>query len=58
MLCDDLETWDKEVKREVQKGGDMGIYICIRLISLCCTTETNTVLLSNYTPIKIYLKKE
>ena len=25
--------------------------------SLCCTTETNTVLWSNYTPIKIYKKK-
>ena len=24
--------------------------------SLWCTTETNTVLWSNYTPIKIYLK--
>ena len=25
--------------------------------SLCCTTETKTVLWSNYNPIKIYLKK-
>ena len=26
--------------------------------SLCCTTETNSVLSSNYTPVKIYLKKK
>ena len=25
--------------------------------SLCCTAETNTTLYSNYTPIKINLKK-
>ena len=26
--------------------------------SLCCATETNTVLQSNYTPIKIYSKNK
>ena len=26
--------------------------------SLCCTLETNTTLQSNYTPIKINLKKD
>ena len=29
MLCDDLEWWDTEDGREVQEGGDMGIYVYI-----------------------------
>ena len=29
MLCDDLEGWDREGRREVQEGGDMGIYVYI-----------------------------
>ena len=44
MLYNDLETWDREGGREAQEGGDMGIYVCVWMISLCCTTETNTVL--------------
>ena len=32
MLCDDLEGWDKEDGREAQEGGDVGTYVCIRLI--------------------------
>ena len=40
MLCDDLEGWDREEGREAQEGGDMGHMAD----SLCCTTETNTVL--------------
>ena len=28
-------------------------YICIHGDSLCCTVEANTILQSNYTPIKI-----
>ena len=28
-LCDNLEGWDKEGGREMQEGGDMGIYVCI-----------------------------
>ena len=32
MLCDDLEGWDREGRRETQEGGDMGIYVCIWLI--------------------------
>ena len=32
MLCDDLEGRDREGGRETQEGGDMGIYVCIRLI--------------------------
>ena len=44
MLCNDLETWDREGGREAQEGGDMG-NICMHMAdSLCCTTETNTVL--------------
>ena len=32
--------------------------MCMHMADLlCCATETNTVLWSNYTPIKIYLKK-
>ena len=26
MLCDHLEGWDREGGREMQEGGDMGIY--------------------------------
>ena len=32
MLCDHLEGWDGEGGREMQEGGDMGIYVCIQLI--------------------------
>ena len=34
MLCDDLEGWDREDGREVQEGGDEGIWgrVCIWLI--------------------------
>ena len=32
MLCDDLEGWDREGRRETQEGGDMGIYVYIQLI--------------------------
>ena len=32
MLCDDLEGWDREGGREAQEGGDMEIYVYIRLI--------------------------
>ena len=45
MLCDHLEGWDREGGREAQEGGDMGIYICVRIAdSLCYTAETNTPL--------------
>ena len=27
VLCDHLEGWDREDGREMQKGGDMGIYV-------------------------------
>ena len=29
MLCDHLEGWDREGGREMQDGGDMGIYVYI-----------------------------
>ena len=32
MLCDHLEGWDREGGREMQEGGDMGIYVYIELI--------------------------
>ena len=48
MLCGDQNG------KEIQKRGD--ICICIA-DSLCCTVETNTILQSNYTPIKIFLKR-
>ena len=51
MLCDYLEGWDREGRRETQEGGDMGIYIYIYIYiyiciadSLCFKAETNTPL--------------
>ena len=32
MLCDHLEGWDREGRREAQEGRDMGIYVYIWLI--------------------------
>ena len=29
MLCDHLEGWDREGEREMQEGGDMGIYVYV-----------------------------
>ena len=49
MLCDDLDGWDGGGGKETQEGGDVGIHIAD---SLHCTTETNTTLYSNFTPIK------
>ena len=48
MLCDDLNG------KKIQKTGDTCIHIAD---SLCCTAETNPILQSNYTPIKINFKK-
>lgn len=45
MLCDDLDGYDGEGEREIQEGGD----ICMHMaISLNWTSETNTMLKSNY----------
>ena len=44
VLCGDLNGW------KVQKGG----HICVSMAdSFCCAVETNTMLWSNYTAIKI-----
>ena len=32
MLCDHLEGWDRDGGSETQEGGDMGIYVYIKLI--------------------------
>ena len=49
MLCDNLDGWDGVGGgREVQEGGD----ICIPVVDSCCTAETNTILQSNFPPIK------
>ena len=32
VLCDHLEGWDREGRREAQERGDMGIYVYIELI--------------------------
>ena len=32
MLCDQLEGWDREGGREMQEGGDMGIYVYVYMI--------------------------
>ena len=43
MLCDLLEGWDREGRRETQEGGDMGyMYMCTD--SLSYKAETNTPL--------------
>ena len=47
--------WGHLNGKEIPKRGD----ICKRTAdSLCCTVETNTALWSNYTPVKITLKKQ
>ena len=49
MLCDNLDGWDGVGGgREVQERGD----ICTPVVDSCCTAETNTILQSNYPPIK------
>ena len=32
VLCDHLEGWDREGRKETQEGGDVGIYVYIELI--------------------------
>ena len=50
VLCDNLDGWDGVGDgREVQEGGD----ICTPMADSCCSmAETNTILESNYSPIK------
>ena len=59
MLCDHLEGWDREGRREGDTRGKRYGDICICITdSLCYKAEANTPLLSNYTPIKMLKKKE
>ena len=52
MLCDDLDGWGGEgVGERSKRERTFGIYIYIA-DSLHCTTDTNTTLSSNFTPIK------
>ena len=39
MLCDHLDGWDREGGREMQEGGDMGIYVCVYLIHFVINQE-------------------
>ena len=32
MLCDHLEGWEREGGREIQEGGDMGIYVNVHFV--------------------------
>ena len=51
VLCGDLNG------KEIQKRGDIYIYVCIWIAdSICCRVETSKTLQSNYTPIKINFK--
>ena len=43
MLCGHLEGWDREGGREMQEGGDMGIYVCIWLIHFFVQQEHSIV---------------
>lgn len=55
MLCDYLEGWDGVgVGGRCKREG-----ICVKVTDLhCCTVETDTVLYTNFIPIKIPEKKE
>ena len=45
MLCDDPEVWDREDGREAQEGGEGYEDMCMHMAnSLCCATETNTLM--------------
>ena len=59
MVCDHLEGWEREGGREGDARGKRrgNIGICIT-DSLCYKAETNTPLQSNYTPIKMFKKKD
>ena len=39
MLCVHLEGWDRESGRETQEGGDMGIYVYVKLIHFVVQQE-------------------
>ena len=51
MLCDNLEEWDGVGSQgEVQEREDILVFVAY---SCCCMAEANTILKSNYLPIKI-----
>ena len=64
-MCKTDSWWDVAVElsleqgdgagRQAQEGGDICVFMAG---SHCQTAETNTTLQSDYTPIKIFLKKE
>ena len=57
MPCDHLEGWEKEGGREMQEGGDMGIYVCIQLIHFVIQQKLTQHCKNSYTPIKMLKKK-
>ena len=59
MLCDHLEGWDREGGREGDTRGKRYGDTCICITdSLCYKAETNTPLLSNYTPTRTFKEKK
>ena len=56
MFCDHLEGWDREVGREAQEGGDMGIYVYIQLIHFVIQQKLaqhcKAIILNNNTYVK------
>ena len=61
MCIQTLSSWPRGVGWGGWEGGSRGRGygdICMDVAdALCCTTETNTTLWSNYTPIKTYKNK-
>ena len=57
MLCDHLEGWHRECGRETQEGGDMGIYVYVKLIQFVIKQKHTIVkqLYSNKDVKKIYI---
>ena len=59
VLCDHLEGWDREGRREGDARGKRYGDICICITdSLCYKAETTTPWQSNYIPIKMLKKKK
>ena len=42
MLCDHLEGWDREGGRDMQEGGDMGLYVYVWLIHFVIKQKLTT----------------
>ena len=58
MLCDDLEGWDREDRREAQEGGDAGTCVCIWLIRFVVQQKLTQYCEAIITPIELCLKKK